>query len=193
MKETKTPINIYKMTGKVLKPLSVLEAYKENFCISEVKNKFKETLTSTATRYLFPNDRVASIIWHEDIEKFTILPFDYDGFANTDLFREIKCDLETDESGFVLCENENEIIEALEIIRTAVKLTSLTSGDMFSAYVKNSDQDEWQTYMMGNNSEEMHDYIIVNLSVGTFWKLDDEYNDQQLKWVLKIDNPYLGD
>lgn len=193
MKEAKTPIDIYEMTGKVLKPLSVLEAYRENFCISEVKNNLGETVTSTATRYLFSNGRVASIIWHEDIEKFTILPFDYDGFANTDLFREIKCDLETDEAGCVLCKNENEIIEALEIIRTVEKLTSLPAGSMFSAYVsKGMDQeDSWETFMIARNA--IDHYIIIDLANGTFWKLNDEYNDQHLKWVLKIDNPYLGD
>lgn len=178
------------LTVKMLKPLSVVETYIEQYSIPEVKNSYGEIINTTATRIIFPKDRVASIIWDENIEKFSILALDYESYAQT-LFNEIKSDLNIDDTCCVICENENEIIEALELIRTAVKLSSLSVGDMFNAY--SSGAQEWQTFMIADNSETNRDLAIINLSVGTFWSIDDKYNEENFKWVLPYKNPFIDE
>lgn len=187
-----SPSQIHSLSEKMLKGMSVLESYKAKNCIFDViKNEFGETKCTKFTSIYFAGNRGANILWDEDVEKFSVAPMDYNGYFNYHFFHVIKSDLEVSD-GCALCSNENEIIKALEIIRTAVKFDKLKPGDMFQFY-STSDK-TMHTCMLSVDSDlasNTQTMKVVNLTMGTYWGYEDEFNVKNLAWVLKIKNPYF--
>nr|DAG94171.1 MAG TPA: hypothetical protein [Herelleviridae sp.] len=187
-----SPAAINSMSEKMLKGMSALELYKAKNCIFDgIKNEFDEIKYTKYTSIYFADNRGANILWDEDSEKFSVAPVDYNGYFNFNFFDVIKSDLDVSD-GCALCSNENEIIKALEYIRTAVKFDKLKPGDMFQFY-STSDK-TMHTCILSVDSDlavDVQTMKVVNLTMGTYWGYEDEFNTKNLVWVLKIKNPYF--
>lgn len=187
----KTNVNeTNELTAKMLKPLSMIKLYRETFSVPVAISYLGESVETTETKFVFPCNKVADIFWKEDIGKFLVSASDYDGYANLDLICNIKCeldrdfntDLKNDPYAYFICKDDTEIIRALENIRLGIKLSELESGDMFTAYSET--KKDWIMHMIAGNTDEYNDYVVVNLSTGSFWSVENEYCKTDLKWVL---------
>ena len=168
---------------KRLQKLENLKDYVSKYGIDNFDD-YGTRSSSTNSRVLFSNGRMASILWRNDISKFSILPADSNGYFDFNLFENVHSEFDVFD-GSIICDTESEIIDALEIVRTAIPFEDLASGDVFKSYIE--DKKEWQLFMIADDaySNKLH---VVNLSVGTYWRMDDPDNFDQLKYVLKFGN-----
>lgn len=170
---------------KRLQKLENLKDYVSKYSIGNFDG-YGTRSPSTNTRVLFQNGRMASILWRNDISKFSILPAGSNGYFDFNLFENVHSEFDVFD-GTIICDTESEIIDALEIVRTAIPFEDLESGDVFKAYIE--DKKEWQSFIIAKDSESSKiEMRVVNLSVGTYWKMDDPDNFDQLKYVLKLGN-----
>lgn len=170
---------------KRLQKLEDLKDYVSKYGIDNFDD-YGTRSSSTNSRVLFSNGRMASILWRNDISKFSILPADSNGYFDFNLFENVHSEFDVFD-GSIICDTESEIIDALEIVRTAIPFEDLEPGDVFKAYIE--DKKEWQSFIIAEDSEfSKIEMRVVNLSVGTYWKMDDPDNFDQLKYVLKLGN-----
>lgn len=164
---------------KKLSKLEALKSYMSKYAVNKCINGAKSNYF-----IIFSNNRMASVIWDIKISKFSILAFDKNGNFDFDLFENVRSEF-VNFNGTIICDTESEIIDVLEIIRTAIPFEDLQSGDVFKSYVES--EKEWQLFMIADDADS-DELRVVNLSVGTYWETDSLTNNIISKYVLKLGN-----
>lgn len=90
--------------------LKLLKVYYEKYGI-ECTNDMGEHRTSSINSIAFPNGYVASIVYKEDKKKYSVAVCDWNGYFDWDILKKY-CG-----NGSFLCDTEDEIISACEVIR----------------------------------------------------------------------------
>ena len=176
--ESKSELQRYKNddADRRLSKLKVLKDYVSKYDIGTYK------YTNEINRVFFSNGRMAYIYWSNDISKFLILPADSNGNFDYKLLENVHSEFDAFD-GSIICDTESEIIDVLEIVRTAIPFEDLKAGDLFKAYIEY--KKEWQSFIIVKEIEST-ELRVVNLSVGTYWKMNDPDNYDLLRYVLKL-------